>query len=130
MIAKVLYYAQVIDDTMSYVLNDIKSTVIEGTTATKYVIQYFMDDEHGNPNTQIIFQASDMILQTNSGAVYLVVLNVCSSTTRCHYCGNHDGKHFNGPIHVLVKIIKYVMASAMESEIEAIYMNPQLVMIF
>ena len=36
---------------------------------------------------------------------------------------------FNGPIHILAKIIKNVMGSAMESEIVAMFiMNGQLIM--
>ena len=37
---------------------------------------------------------------------------------------------FNGPIHILVKIIKNVMGSAMEAKITAMFMNAQLIMIY
>ena len=33
---------------------------------------------------------------------------------------------FNGPIHVLAKTIKAAMASAMEAEMKALFMNAQL----
>ena len=35
---------------------------------------------------------------------------------------------FNGPIHILVKIIKNVMGSATEAKITAMFMNTQLIM--
>jgi hypothetical protein len=38
---------------------------------------------------------------------------------------NKDGTLFNGPIIILAKIIKMVMASAAEAEVAGIYLNAQ-----
>ena len=115
---------------MLHALNDIESAVSKGTLATERAVCHFMDYAHSNPDTEIIFQASDMILHTNSNAAYLVAQNAHSRAGRYHYCGNQAGTQFNGPIHVLAKIIKNVMASAMEAEIAALYINAQRVMEF
>lgn len=72
-IKKCLYYAHVINDTMIHTLNDIGSTAAKGTTAIKCAVQHLTDYSHSNPNTKIISQDSDMILQTNSDTVYLVI---------------------------------------------------------
>ena len=71
-----------------------------------------------------------MILHTNSNAAYLVAKNTCSRAGGYHYCGNKVGIKFNRPIHVLAKIIKNVMASAMEADIAALYINAQRIMDF
>ena len=42
-----------------------------------------------------------------------------------HFLGNKDGKLFNGPILVLAKVIRNVMASAAESEVGGLFMNAQ-----
>ena len=55
-----------------------------------------------------------MQLQFNSDAAYLVHKNARSRASGYHFLGNHDGK-FNGPIHILAKIIRAVMASAAEA---------------
>ena len=39
-----------------------------------------------------------------------------------HFLGEKDGKLFNGPIIVLVKVIRNVMASAAEAEIGGLFM--------
>ena len=42
-----------------------------------------------------------------------------------HYLGNADDNLFNGPIHVLAKIIKNVMSLAVESEVAGLFINAQ-----
>ena len=111
-------------------LNDIESTIAKETTATKCAVQHSMNYTHNNPNAQIIFQASNIILHTESDSAYLVALIAQSCAAGYHYCGSHYGNQFNGPIHVLAKVIKNSMESVMESEIAALYINTQLVTIF
>lgn len=65
-----------------------------------------MDYACSNSNAQIVFQASDMILQTDSDAVYHVAEKECCQAAGYHYYGNPDGKEFNVQIHVLAKIIE------------------------
>ena len=71
-----------------------------------------------------------MILHNDSDAAYLVATNTRSRAAGYHYCGSRDGTQFNGPIHVLAKIIKNVRASAMEAEIAALYINAQALIVF
>ena len=68
-----------------------------------------------------------MVLCLDSDAAYLVAPEAQSCTGGYHWVGNCAHKQFNGPVHVLAKVIKNVMASAMKAEIAALYMNAQLV---
>ena len=67
-----------------------------------------------------------MILQIDSDAAYLVEAGARSRAGGFFYLGNKDGKIINGSILILAKIIKFVMASAAEAEIAALFMNAKL----
>ena len=92
-IGKFLYYARAIDDTVLHALNDIASALSKGTLATECAVRHFMDyaHTHRNPDTQIIFRASNMILHTDSNTAYLVAPNARSRAGGYHYCGNQTG---------------------------------------
>ncbi|OEU20461.1 hypothetical protein FRACYDRAFT_181335 [Fragilariopsis cylindrus CCMP1102] len=120
---KFLFYARAIDDTMLHAINDIASSTANGTEATLAATRYFLNYAASNPNGQIIYRASDMILRIDSDAVYLVRPEARSGAGGYHYLGSKDGTLFNGPILVLAKIIKNVMASAAEAEVAGIYLN-------
>ena len=66
-----------------------------------------------------------MILQVDSDAAYLVRPEAPSQAGGYHYLGNQAKTQFNGPILVLAKTSKSVMASAAEAEVGALYMNAQ-----
>ena len=102
-----------------------QSSVSKGTTTTMKAVQYFMDYAASNPDAVIIYQSSCMILQSNSDAAYLVAPEARSRAAGYHFLGSRDHKQFNGPIHILARIIENVMASAMEAKIASIYLNAQ-----
>ena len=85
-----------------------------------------MDYAYHNPDAAVMYRASDMILACNSDASYLVEPMARSRCGGYHYLTSKDGTLFNGAINVLVRVIKNVMASAMEAEIAALYKNAQL----
>ena len=72
-IGKFLYYARAIDITMLHALNDIGTMVSKATTNTEKAVQHFMDYAACNPDAEIVYRASDMILHADSDAAYLVV---------------------------------------------------------
>ena len=57
-----------------------------------------------------------MQLMVDSDAAYFVVPKARSRVAGYHYIGNKYGKLFHGPIYVLAKVIKVVMALAAEAE--------------
>jgi len=120
---KFLFYAQAIDNTTSHAINEIASSpnlesTYDGTT-------YFLNYAACNPNAEILYRASDMVLQVDSDAAYLVRPEAWSRAGDYHYLGNQTKTQFNGPILALAKTIKNVMASAAEAEVGALYMNAQ-----
>lgn len=82
-----------------------------------------MDYLATNPDAKIIFRASDMQLFIDSDAAYLVHPKARSRAGGYYYLGNIDGKLFNGPIYILAKVIKAVMASAADAECGSLYIN-------
>ena len=108
---------------MLHAINEIDSSI--STNDTLKATQYFLNYAASNPNGEIIFRASDMILQVGSYAVYLVFHDTRSRAGGYHYLGNKDRNLFNGPILVLAKVNKNVMASAAVAKIIGLFMNGQ-----
>lgn len=71
-----------------------------------------------------------MILMLDSDAAYLVVPNAWSRAGGYHFLTSKDHTLVNGVIYVLARVIKNVMASAMEAEIEVMYENIQKIVLF
>ena len=73
----------------------------------------------------VLFRASDMILHNHSDAACLVASNARSRAGGYTFLGNRNNNKqiHNGPITILAKVIKHVMASAAEAEIAALFMN-------
>ena len=67
-----------------------------------------------------------MILFIDSNASYLVEPMARSRAGGYFYLGNKNGDIVNGSILVLAKVIKFVMSSAAEEELAALFMNAKL----
>ena len=126
-IGKFLYYARAIDVTMLHALNDISTMVSKATTNTEKAVQHFMDYAACNAEAEIIYRKSEMVLCANSDAAYLVPKNARSQAGGYHYLGSSNNKMFNGAIYALARIIKNVIASAMEAKIAALFQNAKLI---
>ena len=114
-VGKFLFYARAIDNTMLHALNDIATS--PDTTSTNAAVKYFLNYAACNPSASIIYRQSDMQLSVESDAAYLVCPEARSRAGGYHYLSNNGHTTFNGPITVVAKIIKHVMASAAEAEI-------------
>jgi hypothetical protein len=115
---------------MQHAINDIGTSTNNATTTTEGAVRHFLDYAHCNPNAELIFRASDMILQTDSDAAYLVMPNARSRAGGYHFLGSKDRTLFNAAFYVLARVIKNVMGSAMEAEIAAMYENAQKIIEF
>ena len=120
---KLLFYARAIDNTMLHTLNMITTMTITGTTATLDAANYLLNYAACNPNAEIRYSASNMILNIHSDAAYLVAPEAQSRAGGFHFLGTKNCAQFNGPLLVLARTIKNVMTSATESEISALFMN-------
>ena len=67
---KFLFYARAIDNTMSHGINEIASS--PNLESTFDATTYFLNYAACNPNAEILYRASDMVLQVDSDAAYLV----------------------------------------------------------
>ena len=124
-VGKLLYYARAVDPTMLHAINDISLSASKGTDATLDATMYLLNYAHTNPNSEVIYRASDMILRVDSDAAYLVAPEARSRAGGYQYLSDKEGTVFNGPVLVLAKVIKNVMASATEAELAALFMNAQ-----
>ena len=120
---KLLFYARAIDNLMLHALNDIATKTNQGTTTTLAAAHHLLHYAASNPNGQIRFTASDMVLNCHSDAAYLVAPESRSRAGGFHFLGDKNRTQFNGPILVLAKIIKHVMSSAAEAEVGAMFLN-------
>ena len=69
-----------------------------------------------NPNTEIIYRASDMVLRVDSDAAYLVVPEARSCAGSYHYMSNKKGSIFNGPVVMLAKVIKNIWPQLVQEQ--------------
>mmetsp|Transcript_2562 Transcript_2562/g.5252 ORF Transcript_2562/g.5252 Transcript_2562/m.5252 type:complete len:157 (-) Transcript_2562:130-600(-) len=108
---------------MIHAINAIASE--DDVRSTYNATIYFLNYAASNPNAEVLYRASDMILNVESNAAYLVHPKALSRAGGYLFLGNAARTQFNGPILVLAKIIKNVMASAAEAEVGALYTNAQ-----
>ncbi len=72
------------------------------------------------PNDGIVYRASDMILYAHSDAGFLNETNAQSRAGAHIFLSENDPfPRFNGAVLSIAQIIKFVMASAAESELAA-----------
>ena len=110
---------------MQHVLNNIAVSTTKSTDQNEKSVIKLLDYCATHLEPQILYQESDMILNVDRDASYLVEPESRSRMGRFHFLGNKHGKIFNGPILVLAKVIKNVMDSAAEAEIIGLSMNAQ-----
>ena len=94
------------------------------------VLDYFAT----HPDAKIQFRASDMVLNIHSEALYLTEPNGCSRACGHFFMGSlpEDGKpiKLNGAFHTLCVILRFMVASAAEAKLGALFLNCQEGMIF
>ena len=77
-VGKILYYSKAVDLTVLMALSTIPSEQTKSTKTTLKNVHKLFDYLATNPDTTIIFHASDMILNINSDASYLSTKNANS----------------------------------------------------
>ena len=122
-----LYYARAVDCTMLNAPNDLETKVKNGKQQTAKALTRFLNYFAANPDSKVTYRASDMILHNHSDTSYLVASEAQSRAGGFTFLGNKEDNTqiINGPIAIIAKIIKVVMASAAEAEVGALYMNAQ-----
>jgi hypothetical protein len=133
-VGSILYYARAVDMT---VLMALSSIAVEQTKATERTLEkctQLLDYLPGHADAKTRFHKSDMIMNIHSDALYL-----SEAKARSRACGHFflgwlptdDAPIFlNGAFHVSTTILRFVVASAAEAKLGAIYHNCQTGMIF
>ena len=118
-----------IDPCIKPALNEIGTVQAKPTTDTNKKVQMLMDYLHDYPDGVLRYYASDMILQMEADAAYLVLPQARSRAAAWFIPGNdpisHPSPMSNAPIYVMCNTIKNVMSSAAEAETGGIYMATQ-----
>ena len=117
-VGSILYYARTVDITVLMALSSIASEQTRGTTNTMAKVKQMLDYLVTHPNATIRFRASDMVLNVHSDASYL-------SETKFMGWSPKDGDpiKLNGAFFTLCTILRFVVASAAEVKLGALFLN-------
>ena len=133
-VGSILYYARAVDMT---VLMALSSIAVEQTKATEQTMGRclkLLDYLATNSNATIRFHASDMVMNIHSDASYL-----SETKSRSRACGhffmgwmpkNGEPIRLNGAFYTNTTILRFVVASAAEAELGALFHNCQDGIIF
>jgi hypothetical protein len=123
-IGSLLYYAHAVDNKLLMALNAIAAKQSKATVTMEQAVHLLLDYVTTYPNNGIIYCASDMILCAHADAGFLNEAQ-SRSHARAHIVlsENDPYPHFNGAVLSIAKIIKFVMASAAESKLAALFIT-------
>ena len=133
-VGSILYYARAVDMTVLMALSSIASEQTKGTKRTLEKAYQVLDYLASHPDAMVRFRASDMVLNIHSNASYLSEPNARSRACGHFFMGTLpiDGTpiKLNGAFHTLCAILRFVVASAAEAELGALFLNCQEGIIF
>ncbi len=133
-VGSILYCACVINMTVFTALSTIAIEQTKATDTTMGRCMQLLDYLSSNQEAKVRFHASDMIMNIQSDASYL-----SKKGARSQACGHFfmgwmpkDGEpiKLNGSFHTNLSIMRFVIASAAEAELGALFHNCQTGMIF
>ena len=120
--------------TVLMALSLIASEQTKGTKHTLEKAYQVLDYLASHPDAVVRFRASDMVLNIHSDASYLSEPNARSRACGHFFMGalstNDKPIKLNGAFHTLCAILRFVVASAAEAELGALFLNCQEGIIF
>ena len=123
-IGGVLYYSRAVDLTVLPALSSIAS---KQASATKNKVEQLLDYLATHPKAKVCYYASNMILNIHSNTSYLSETRARSRVAGQFFLGSTPVKGqpivLNGAIFILCGILKFVVASAAEAELGALFLN-------
>ena len=121
-VGRLLYFARAVNNKLLVGLSAIGAQQAAATEETNEAISQLLDYVATYPNDGITYRASDMVLATHSDAGYLNETKACSRAGAFVFLSENDPfPRLNGPVHLIAKIIKFVMSSAAEAELAALF---------
>jgi hypothetical protein len=121
-VGSLLYYARAVDNKLLATLSTISTQQAKATKNTEKAVSQLLDYVATYPNDGITYRASNMVLAAHSDASYLTEPNSRSRAGAHIFLTEEDPiPRQNGPVQTISQVIKYVMASAAEAELAALY---------
>jgi hypothetical protein len=133
-VGSILYYAHAIDMTVLMALGSIAMEQTKATDQTLERCMKLLDYLASNNPAKVRFHASDMIMNIHSDASYLSAPGARSRT-----CGHFFMESFpkdnepivlNGAFHTSTTVMRFVVASAADAELGALFYNCQTAIFF
>jgi hypothetical protein len=133
-VGSILYYARAVDLTVLMALSTIASEQSKGTQQTMQRCKQLLDYLATHPDATVCFHASDMILNIHSDASYLFEKNAHSRACGHFFMGWKPDPakpiKLNGAFFTLCSILRFVVTSAAEAELGALFLNCKQAAIF
>ena len=105
-------------------LSAITAQQAHATVATEQAVNLLLNYVGTYPNDGIVYSASDMILCMHANAGFLnKSQSRCQADAHIYLSENGPFSCFNGAVLSIAQIIKFVMASAAESELAALFIT-------
>eukprot|EP00804_Cyclotella_cryptica_P005556 CCRYP_003061-RA/>CCRYP_003061-RA protein AED:0.38 eAED:0.32 QI:0/0/0/1/0/0/3/0/444 len=126
-VGALLYYVHTVNNTILLSLSAIASEQAHPTQLIQKRCQQLLDYCASHPDAVVRFKASDMVLNIHSDASYLSESNARSRFAGHFFLGSvpidKTPIELNGAIYVFCGILKFVVASAAEAELGALFLN-------
>jgi hypothetical protein len=123
-VGSLLYYARAVDNTLLVALSAIAACQAQATVATEQAVHLLLDYVATYPNNGIVYPARNMILCVHANAGFLNESQSCSHAGAHIYLSKNIAfLWFNGAVLSIAQPIKFVMASAAESELAALFIT-------
>ncbi len=133
-VGSILYYARGIDMT---VLMALSSIAVEQTKATERTMEkctQLLDYLAGHADAKVCYHASGMIMNIHLDNSYLLEANAQSRACGHFFLGwmptDNAPIPLNGAFHVSTTILRFVVISAAETKLGALYHNCQMGIIY
>jgi hypothetical protein len=123
-VGSLLYYARAVGNKLLVAISAIAARQAYATVATEQAVHLLLDYVATYPADGIVYRSSDMILCAHVDAGFLNETNSHSRAGAHIFLSENDPfPRFNGAILSIAQIIKFVMASAAESELAALFVT-------
>ena len=124
-LGSLLYYARAIEHPMLTTLNELSAEQAIPTENTMKKIHHLLQYAATFPDSILRFHASDMIMNVDSDAAYLVMPKARSRIAGYYYFSDANGTYLNAPFLIICKTLKHVVSSAAEAETGGLFINGQ-----
>jgi hypothetical protein len=117
-------FQQVAQSKLLVALSAIAACQTYATIATEQAVHLLLNYVATYPVDGIVYRSSDMVLCIHADAGFLNETNSCSRAgAHIFLLENDPFPRFNGAVLSIAQIIKFVMASAAESELAALFVT-------